>query len=63
MAHGSNIVGRGTAADSQGLETALFYWQSFLALEPLDEDLPRIRDNGETRDPFCGWNTGKATEK
>ena len=38
-------------------------WQSFLALEPLDEDLPRIRDNGETRDPFCGWNAGKATEK
>ena len=30
-------------------------WQSFLALEPLDEDLPRIRDDEPARDPFEGW--------
>lgn len=30
-------------------------WQSFLALEPLDEDLPRILDNGKTHDPFQNW--------
>jgi hypothetical protein len=31
-------------------------WQSFLALEPLDEDLLRIRDDGKTCDPFRDWN-------
>jgi hypothetical protein len=30
-------------------------WQSFLALEPLDEDLPRILDNEKTHDPFQNW--------
>lgn len=38
-------------------------WQSFLALEPLDEDLPRIRDNGESRDLFRDWNSGKTAAK
>jgi len=30
-------------------------WQSFLVLEALDEDLPRIRDDEPARDPFEDW--------